>query len=122
MHHARLDRSLLLTAVLASLVAASCGEPGVPVFDEDYGLTTLEAYFAGKPVITTTDAGGMLEWVEDGVNGFIAAPEPAALGEKIAALATDRGLAQRFGAAGRERVRAAVSWPVVIEALTATLD
>ena len=33
-------------------------------FDEDYGYVTLEAFLARKPVITTTDAGGTLEFVE----------------------------------------------------------
>jgi glycosyltransferase involved in cell wall biosynthesis len=37
-----------------------------PPFDEDYGYVTLEAFLARKPVITTTDAGGPLEFVEDG--------------------------------------------------------
>ena len=33
------------------------------VYDEDYGYITLEAFFAGKPVITHTDSGGPLEFV-----------------------------------------------------------
>ena len=90
--------------------------------DEDYGFTTLEAFFAGKPVVTTEDAGGVLEWVRDGATGFVAPPEPVALAEKIDALAEDRPLCERLGSAGRERVLAEVSWPLAIEALTATLE
>ncbi len=45
-----------------------------PPLDEDYGYVTLEAFLARKPVITTTDAGGPLEFVVDGVNGLIAEP------------------------------------------------
>jgi len=101
---------------------AGCFAAVLNPHDEDYGLTTLEAYFAGKPVITTTDAGGMLEWVEDGVSGFVTEPDPKAIAEKIETLAADRELCRRFGSAGRERVCSEVSWPVVIEALTATLD
>ena len=41
-------------------------------FDEDYGYVTLESFLARKPVITTTDAGGPLEFVEHETNGFIA--------------------------------------------------
>jgi glycosyltransferase involved in cell wall biosynthesis len=33
-------------------------------FDEDYGYVTLEAFLSGKPVVTVTDAGGPLEFVE----------------------------------------------------------
>ena len=42
-----------------------------PPFDEDYGYVTLEAFLARKPVVTTTDAGGPLEFVEDGVTGLV---------------------------------------------------
>jgi len=101
---------------------AGCFAVALTPHDEDYGFTTLEACFAGKPVVTTDDAGGILEWVDDGVTGLVAAPEPAAIAEKIDHLAADRALCERFGAAGRERVRAEVSWPLAIEALTATLS
>ena len=32
---------------------------------------TLQAFYAGKPVITAADSGGVLEWVEDGVTGLV---------------------------------------------------
>lgn len=90
--------------------------------DEDYGFTTLEAYFAGKPVVTTQDAGGVLEWVHESETGFVAPPEPAEIASKIDLLASDRALCERLGSVGLERVRQEVSWPVAIDALTATLD
>ena len=34
-------------------------------FDEDYGLATLEAFLAAKPVVTAADSGGTLEFVKD---------------------------------------------------------
>lgn len=90
--------------------------------DEDYGFTTLEAFFAGKPVVTCHDAGGVLEFVRDGETGFVAAPEPAALAERIDALVADRALCEQMGAAARETVRDRVSWERAVAALTATLD
>ncbi|MGH7488045.1 MAG: glycosyltransferase family 4 protein, partial [bacterium] len=42
-----------------------------PPFDEDYGYVTLEAFLARKAVITTIDAGGPLEFVDDGVTGLV---------------------------------------------------
>ena len=74
-------------------------------YDEDYGYVTLEAFLASKPVITATDAGGPLEFVEDGVNGFICAPAPEALATAINQLAGDRARAASFGRAGFERAR-----------------
>lgn len=41
--------------------------------DEDFGLVTLRALQAGRPVITTHDAGGPLELVVDGVTGLVVA-------------------------------------------------
>ena len=43
-------------------------------YDEDYGLVTLEAFLAGKPVVTATDSGGTLEFVTDGVTGRVVPP------------------------------------------------
>ncbi len=40
-------------------------------FDEDYGYVTLESFLSHKPVITTTDAGGPLEFVEHETSGFV---------------------------------------------------
>lgn len=52
-------------------------------YQEDYGLITVEAMKSGKPVITTSDAGGPLEFVQTGVNGWIADPDPKSLAEAI---------------------------------------
>jgi glycosyltransferase involved in cell wall biosynthesis len=101
---------------------AGCFAVALTPHDEDYGFTTLEAFFAGKPVVTTDDAGGVLEWVRDGVTGFVTPPRPERLAERIDELADDRALCERQGMAGRERVVAEVSWPLAIEALTATLE
>jgi glycosyltransferase involved in cell wall biosynthesis len=87
-----------------------------PPYDEDYGYVTLEGFLARKPVITTTDAGGPLEFVEDGVTGFVVAPEPTAIGDAIARLAADRRAAAELGAAGYERARA-ITWTGVVERL-----
>ena len=48
-------------------------------FDEDFGYVTLESFLARKPVITAIDAGGPLEFVEDGVNGAVCEPTAAAI-------------------------------------------
>ncbi len=86
-------------------------------FDEDYGFVTVEAFQAGKPMVTTSDAGGVLELVEDGVNGFVVPPEPRAIAARLDRLWRDREEARRLGAAGRERVRE-IAWERVIAELT----
>lgn len=102
------------------LVALYAGALAVvfPPFDEDYGYVTLEAFLARKAVVTTTDAGGPLEFVEDGVTGFVTDPTPEALGAAIGRLAADPRTAQSLGDAGYERARA-ITWDGVVEQLTA---
>ena len=43
--------------------------------NEDYGYVTVEAFLSRKPVVTTTDAGGPLEFVTDGETGLVAEPD-----------------------------------------------
>jgi len=89
-----------------------------PPYDEDFGYVTLEAFLARKPVITCTDSGGPNEFVEDGVNGFVCEPAPAAIAEAIGRLAGDRRRARALGDAGYD-VASRITWDGVIEKLTA---
>jgi glycosyltransferase involved in cell wall biosynthesis len=89
-----------------------------PPFDEDYGYVTLEAFLARKPVVTTTDAGGPLEFVEDTVTGLVVDPTAEALGGAIARLAADARLARSLGDAGYERART-ITWDGVVDKLMA---
>jgi glycosyltransferase involved in cell wall biosynthesis len=70
---------------LVGLYAGARGVIYAP-YDEDYGYVTLEAFLSRKPVITAADSGGTLEFVADGENGFVCAPEP----EAVAAAASRR--------------------------------
>lgn len=96
---------------------AGCLGVVYPPFEEDYGYVTVEAFLARKPVVSVTDAGGVLEFLEDGVNGFVATPEPRSLAEAIDRLWDARHRAAALGANGYERVRC-ISWDAVAAALT----
>jgi glycosyltransferase involved in cell wall biosynthesis len=100
---------------VADLYAGALGVLYAP-FDEDYGYVTLEAFLAAKPVITAADSGGTLEFVRDGTNGFVCAPDSAALAAAINRLAGDPPLAERLGRAGQSVARA-ITWDGVIEQL-----
>jgi glycosyltransferase involved in cell wall biosynthesis len=105
-------------AAAADLYAGSLAVFYAP-FDEDYGYVTIEAFRAGKPVVTAADAGGVLEFVEDGVTGFVCPPDaPRDMGARLDLLFRDRERARALGAAGAERV-AGIGWDRVIAALTA---
>jgi len=86
-------------------------------FDEDYGLVTLEALRSRRPVVTTTDAGGPLEFVRDGETGLVCDPEPEAVGRALSRLLEDKALAQRLGEAGHAATRD-IGWDQVIRSLT----
>ena len=100
---------------LINLYAGSLAVVYAP-FDEDYGYVTLEAFLCAKPVITATDSGGTLEFVVHDRNGFVCAPEPAALGAAIATLAADRARAKALGLAGLARAQQ-ITWDGVVERL-----
>jgi glycosyltransferase involved in cell wall biosynthesis len=85
-------------------------------FDEDYGFATVQALAAARPVVTTEDAGGVLEFVEDGRNGCVSVPQPAAIAAQLDALWRDAALAARLGSAGPARV-AEITWDRVVDAL-----
>jgi glycosyltransferase involved in cell wall biosynthesis len=87
---------------------------------EDYGLVTLEAFLSHKPVITCTDSGGPLEFVADGVNGFVVEPDPEAIAAELDALYFDRRRARSLGEAGFESYRTkGISWETVLAKLLA---
>lgn len=101
--------------VLIDLYAGARAVAYAP-FDEDYGYVTLQAFLAGKPVITAHDSGGVLEWVVDGVTGVVTDGTPAAVGRAYDLLAADEERAGALGEAGYERA-AALEWRSVVDAL-----
>jgi glycosyltransferase involved in cell wall biosynthesis len=90
-------------------------------FQEDYGYVTLEAFLSRKPVVTTSDAGGPLEFVVNDVNGLVTEPSPSAIGAAVNRLCADARLAGRLGDAGYERARA-VTWDGVVERLVGAAE
>ena len=95
---------------------ARCRAVVFPPQDEDYGFVTVEAFAAGKGVVTCADSGGPTELVRDGVSGLVTAPDPAALGAAIGRLMRDDGLAERLGTGGREAGRV-LSWAATVDRL-----
>jgi len=96
---------------------AACYTP----LDEDYGYVTVESFLSKKPVLTTTDAGGPLEFVEDGTNGLVSRPEPGAVADAIDRLfALPEGRLREMGEEGHGRV-AHITWDHVVDRLTESI-
>jgi glycosyltransferase involved in cell wall biosynthesis len=89
----------------------------VPLDEDSYGYVTAEAMMSGKPVVTASDSGGILELVEHEVTGVVADPTPGELARAIDMMA-DRSLAAELGEAAFERVAGLdLSWDRTIEQL-----
>lgn len=88
--------------------------------DEDYGYVTLEAFLSGKPVITCRDAGGVLEFVTDEVNGYVCDAEPESFGEKMNKLWGNKDECKKMGSEGFQSVKD-ISWDHVVKKLTQSL-
>lgn len=89
-------------------------------YDEDYGYVTLEAMLSAKAVVTTSDAGGPLEFVTEGENGFVAPPEPRAIAAVIDDIYRNKSRTREMGQRGRELYgQKDISWQRVIETLLA---
>jgi len=103
----------------ASRLYAGAGAVYFAPVDEDYGYGAVEALQAARPVVTTTDSGGVLEFVEDGVSGLVTPAEPAAVARSLIKLTKDAGEAERLGVAGRDKVKG-ITWDTVVDALLGT--
>lgn len=86
--------------------------------DEDYGFATVEALMSARPVITTDDAGGVLEFVENKSDGWVTLPEVDEIAASLTQAFDDTELCRAMGQAGSERVRD-IRWQTVVERLTA---
>lgn len=96
-----------------------------PAYDEDYGLTAIEAMAHGRPVVVCRDGGGLAELVDDGVTGLVVDPDPHSLAVGIRRLTEDPVFAAELGANGLERARQ-LSWDAaaqqLLEGVEATME
>lgn len=95
--------SRLDIALLPSIVREACS------------LMLLEYMYLGKPVITTNN-GGQVEVINDGVNGMLIEPSDAPmLADAIIKLLKDRELMVEMGAKAKEKFDLELSFPQFID-------
>ena len=83
------------------------------VMPELLGLVLLESMACGCPVICT-DVGGMPEFVEEGVTGFVVPPnDTTVLRQRIEQLVRNPELVIRMGSCGAQRVSSHYTWDAV---------
>jgi glycosyltransferase involved in cell wall biosynthesis len=87
-------------------------------YDEDYGYITLESFFSKKACIVHKDAGGPLEFVKDGENGYIIDADAQKLANKIDFLYANKSLAKKLGENGYSLMKEMkLDWDYVIKKL-----
>lgn len=106
----------LTDAQIASAYRQALFVPFVPD-REDYGLITLEALQAGRPVLTCADSGGVCELVRHGENGWITQASIPALAEGMHRLAQDDALRDALASRAAASV-AHIDWPSLAAAFS----
>jgi Glycosyltransferase len=85
-------------------------------YDEDYGLITIEGMMSHKPVITSIDSGGSLEFVENYETGFAVSPDPEKIAEKINYIVENKDKAIIMGGTAYKKVEP-INWGNVVSRL-----
>jgi len=77
----------------------------VPSWNEPFGRVAIEAMAVGVPIIGS-DAGGLKEIIENGINGYLVQPKnPSMIAEKIIFLLKHKEKAREMGNMGQKIVR-----------------
>ena len=83
----------------------------LPSRSEGLGRVVVEAFCRGRGVVGSR-VGGIPDLVEDGESGLLVTPEePTALADALVRVLSDRGLAERLGAAARAAVEPWLATP-----------
>lgn len=102
------------------LMATCLAVAYLPHDEDSYGYPSLEGSHSRKPVLTTTDAGGVTELVVDGSNGLVVEPDPVELARAMDQLYTDRTATELMGRRAEARLaEIKVSWSHVVDRITA---
>ncbi|KAA0073023.1 glycosyltransferase family 4 protein [Tardiphaga sp. P9-11] len=95
-----LDLRFLSREELADYVNKARAIAYLPFDEDSVGYVTMEAFQAGKPVLTTTDSGGLLQIVRDRETGAVVAPNSEALAEGMTRFLSSSNQAAALGQAG----------------------
>ncbi len=91
-----------------------------PLNGDWYGYASLEGAQSCKPLLTTTDSGGVLEFVVHERNGLICNPDAKAIAESLDRLYSDRNLVEDLGHEANQTIeKLRIDWDSVIHDLLA---
>lgn len=103
---------------IVGLVNGALACAAAPIDEDSLSYVAMEAFAAGKCMVTTQDAGGLLEIVHDRETGYVTPPQPEALGAVLQRLGDAAREAQTFGRAARALWdRLGITWESRVERL-----
>ena len=114
----QMDLGFLPREKIAKYVSNALACAYLPIDEDSPGYVTMEAFTAGKSVLTASDSGGVLDIVKHGITGLVTAAEPVALASGIDKLASNKRQTIALGKEARSLWRKKnVTWPATIQRL-----
>jgi glycosyltransferase involved in cell wall biosynthesis len=105
---------------LAAIVNGARLVASLPFEEDSMSYVAMEASQAAKPTITLSDAGGVLQLVEQDQTGYVCEPTPEAIARCLAAVRDDPRRAAALGQAARARWTGfGINWPQTVARLLA---
>jgi glycosyltransferase involved in cell wall biosynthesis len=115
-----LDLRFLARQEYADYMNAATAVAYLPFDEDSLGYVAMEAATAGKPIITTSDSGGVLGLVDHARTGWVSAPIAAGLADALAAAIRDEKTSAEMGQAARDLwMGMGITWEQTIKALLA---
>jgi len=85
------------------------------IWQEPFGIVTLEAMCSGRPVVASRVAGQM-EIIRDGVNGLLAAPQSSLdIAKQVMMYHSDENLMRSITEYAAKDVRENYSWDTLVD-------
>ncbi|VWX60495.1 Glycosyl transferases group 1 family protein [Burkholderiales bacterium 8X] len=116
----RLDLRFLDRSEYAEYVNRAAAVASLPFDEESFSYVAMEAATAAKPLISTTDSGGVLGLAKHLETGWVAEPTPSALVEAMNAVFDKPARARELGKAAQSLwLSHDISWASTVQALIA---
>jgi glycosyltransferase involved in cell wall biosynthesis len=114
----RLDLRYLDRQAYADYVNGALAVASLPFDEESYSYVAMEAATAEKPLLSTTDSGGVLGLARHGATGWVAEPSAQALAGAMSAAYGNASRAREYGRAAKSLWESkGINWAATVAAL-----